>query len=140
MIVARLKEYDNMFEDVKDAIEFMNHTRFTREVGVWDIDDKAAYSKVRQLFDEIKKYNVGKQLDIQVLPSNPFPFRGIKGCLGVQCYSILLGTYKENHRCWSPFTRGYNESVLDTSEESSNVKPGLKALHSMSLLHNYCMR
>lgn len=140
MVVAKLKEYDNIFENVTDAIEFMHGTRFTREVGVWDIDDKVAYSKVRQLFDEIKKYNVGKQLDIQVLPSNPFAFRGIKGCLGVQCYSIILGTYKENHRCWSPFTRGYNESVLDTSEESSNVKPGLKAMYSMSLVYNHHRR
>lgn len=134
MVVAKLKEYDNMFEDVADAIEFMHRTRFTREVGVYDISDKTAYSKVSQLFDEIKKQNVGKQLDVQVLPSNPFAFRGIKGCLGVQCYSILLGTYKENHECWSPFTRGYNEFVLDTSEGSPNVRPGLKALHSMSLL------
>lgn len=135
MIVARLKEYDNMFEDVEDAIKFMHSTGFSREVGVWDIDDKVAYSKVRQLFNEIKKYNVGKQLDIQVLPSNPFAFRGIKGCLGVQCYSILLGTYKENHKCWSPFTRGYNESVLDTSDESSDVRPGMKALNSMYTLY-----
>ena len=135
MVVAKLKEYDNMFENVADAIEFMHRTRFTREVGVYDIDDKSAYSKVRQLFDEIKKYNIGKQLDIQVLPSNPFPFRGIKGCLGVQCYSILLGTYKENHECWSPFTEGYNESVLYTSDEEENVRPGMKALNSIYTLY-----
>lgn len=140
MIVARLKEYDNMFGDVKDAIEFMHSTGFSREVGMWDIDDKVAYSKIRQLYDVIKEYNQGKQLDVQVLPSNPFAFRGIKGCLGVQCYSISLGTYKENHECWSPFTRGYNESVLDTSDESSDVRPGLKAMHSMSLFYNHYKR
>ena len=140
MVVVNLKDYDNIFENVADAIKFMYFTKFSREVGVYDIDDKIAYFKVKQLFNEIKKYNIQKQLEDQVLPSNLFPFRGIKGCLGVQCYSILLGTYKENHECWSPFTRGYNESVLDTSDESSDVRPGLKALHSMSLLHNYCTR
>ena len=114
MIVAKLKEYDNMFENVKDAIKFMHSTGFSREVGMYDIDDKIAYSKITQLYDVIKEYNQGKQLDVQVLPSNPFAFRGIKGCLGVQCYSISLGTYKENHKCWSPFTGGYNESVLYT--------------------------
>lgn len=135
MIVAKLKEYDNIFENVTDAIEFMHRTRFTREVGVYDIDDKIACSKIRQLYDVIKEYNQGKQLDIQVLPSNPFPFRGIKGCLGVQCYSILLGTYKENHECWSPFTGGYNESVLYINNEEANVRPGMKALNSVYTLY-----
>ena len=141
MIVARLKEYDNMFEDVKDAIKIMHSTGFSAEVGMYDIDDKIAYSKITQLYDVIKEYNQGKQLDVQVLPSNPFAFRGIKGCLGVQCYSISLGTYKETHQFWSPFTRGYNESVLDTSDESSDVRPGLKVMHSMLLVYDlYKMR
>ena len=135
MIVAKLKEYDNMFENVKDAIKFMHSTGFSREVGMYDIDDKIAYSKITQLYDVIKEYNQGKQLDVQVLPSNPFAFRGIKGCLGVQCYSISLGTYKENHECWSPFTRGYNESVLYTSNEEANVRPGMKALNSIYTLY-----
>ena len=39
------------------------------------------------------------------------------GCLGVQCYSISLGTFSRNNRCIALFTTGWNESILDKKEK-----------------------
>lgn len=123
---------DGTFNNPDDAIKYAIETNFEDEVSVYDIKSDKAYEKTRKIYKAIKEYNKGKPLDDQILPSNPFGFRGILGCLGVHVYSINLGTYKRNHDCIALFT-GYNKSVLDTSTEIADVSPGLKALASIAM-------
>lgn len=80
--------------------------------------------KTKIIYAAIKEYNKGKGLNEQILPSYPLAYRGIIGCLGVQCYSISLGTYERNRECMTLFTAGWNDNVLDTSVEKSNVGLG----------------
>lgn len=127
------EDENGMFKEPEEAIKYMHTTNFEKEVSIYDISSKDAYKKALQIYNAIKAYNKGKKLDDQILPSNPFGFRGILGCLGVQVYSITLGTYKRNRECIALFT-GYNKSVLDDSTEKPNITPGIKAIASLAML------
>lgn len=133
MIVQKIYE-DEVFKTPEDAVKYMIEQNFEGEVSVYDINTKKALDKTNVIYEAIKEYNKNKPIDEQILPGNPFGFRGILGCLGVQVYTITLGTYKRNHECLALFS-GYNESVLDTSTEKAEIMPSLKALSSLSLLY-----
>lgn len=127
------EEEEGIFEQLDDAIKYMKESNFEKEVSVYAIDSNKAYKKALEIFKVIKEYNKGKPLDDQILPSNPFGYRGILGCLGVQVYSITLGKYKDNRECIALFT-GYNDRVLDTSVEKAHIVPGVKAMSSLALM------
>ena len=134
MIIVKITEgEDGVFKNVQDAIKYIQETNFKNEVSVYDIDSGKALRKVREIYKVIKEYNKGKLLDDQILPSEPFACRGIVGCLGVQVYSISLGTYKENREHIALFT-GWNTSVLDTAKDLPDVRPGFKALASLAMI------
>lgn len=138
MITMKIYEgKEGTFKNPEDAIKYATETNFEKEVSVYDINSYKAYEKTKKIYEAIKEYNKGKKLDDQILPGNPFGFRGILGCLGVQVYTVTLGTYKENHECIALF-RGFNDCVLDTSAEKSNIRPGLKAMSSLALLGSMC--
>ena len=119
MITIKIYEgQEGVYKNPDDVIRYMKETNFEGEVSVYDIDSNKAYEKTYKIYKAIREYNIGKPLDDQILPTNPFKCRGILGCLGVTVYSIDLGTYKDNHECIALFT-GYNSSVLDTSNEKS---------------------
>ena len=124
---------EGVFKNPSDAIKFMEETNYVSEISVYDVDSDKAYKETNEIYKAIKDYNKGKLLDDQILPSNPFGFRGILGCLGVQVYSISLGTYKENREVVPLFT-GWNTNVLDKSMGSAEVRPGLKALSSLAMM------
>lgn len=126
-------EEEGMFDILDNAIKYMKESNFEKEISVYDIDSNKAYKKALEIFKVIKEYNKGKPLEDQILPSNPFGFRGILGCLGVQVYSITLGKYKNNCECIALFT-GYNDRVLDTSVEKAHIVPGVKAMSSLALI------
>lgn len=131
-----MKIYDSddwCFNDIDKAIEFMYKTNFKRDVAIYDINDDKAYEKILKLYEEIKKYNKGKPLDDQILPTTPYKCRAIKGCLGVVTYDISLGTYKDNHDKIALFCN-WKESVLDNGKEYIDIRPSLKALSSLSML------
>lgn len=140
MIIMKIFEgKDGVFKNPEDAITYMKASGFQKEVSVYDINTKKAYHKMREIYKVIKEYNLNKPLADQILPTNPFSYRGIVGCLGVQAYSICLGTYAKNHECVALFT-GYNQDVLDTSTEMAHVSPGLKAMSSLAMLSSYWKR
>lgn len=134
MLVSKIYDEDHVFKNTDDAIKYMHETNFEYEVAVYDINDDKAYEKTKKIYAVIREYNKGKELNKQILPSYPFTYRGIVGCLGVRCCSISLGTYERNRECISLFTGGWNDSVLDTSIEKSNIRPGVKAMTSMALM------
>ena len=134
MITEKIYEGKNgTFKNPEDAVRYMQKTNFKNDITVYDIDSDKAYQKTREIYEAIKEYNKGKPLNDQILPTNPFGFRGIVGCLGVQGYSIDLGIYEKNHKCVALFT-GYNSSVLDTSTEKANIRPSMKALTSLAMI------
>lgn len=124
---------EGMFDKLDDAIKYMKESNFEKEVSIYAVDSNKAYKKALEIFKVIKEYNKGKPLEDQILPSYPFGFRGILGCLGVQVYSITLGKYKNNCECIALFT-GYNDRVLDTSVEKACIVPGVKAMSSLALI------
>lgn len=126
---------DHIYKDVSDAIKFMEDTNFEQEVSVYDLNDKKARIKAESLYDVIRNYNKGRKLKDQILPTSPFAYRGIKGCLGVQCYSISLGTYEHNHDLLPMFSH-YVVSVLDIQDEKPDIYPSMKALSSLSMMVN----
>jgi len=130
------EKQEGIFKNPEDAINFMIDTDFKRDVSVYDINSDKAYKKTEAIYEAIKRYNKGRSLDNQILPTWPFGYRGILGCLGVQVYEIGLGTYKQNHESIALFT-GFKESVLDTSMEKANIGPGLKALSSLAMLGGF---
>lgn len=132
-----LKIYDDeehVFKNTDNVIKYMIETNFEQSILLYDISSKEAYEKTKEIYKFIKEYNNGKPLDDQILPTEPYGYRGILGCLGVQVYEIGLGTYKRNHECIVMFG-SYNENVLDTSRETANIRPGLKALMSLAMIH-----
>ena len=133
MMTIKIYPEDNVFKNIDDAIKYMESTNYERDVSVYDINTIRAYHKVQEIYTFIKEYNKGKLLDDQILPTNPHAFRGIVGCLGVQVYSIGLGTYKRNHECIALFS-GWYDDVLDTSIENACIRPSLKALSSLATI------
>lgn len=134
MIVMKIFEGKyGTFRNTDDAINYMNETNFKNEISLYDINPHKAYEKTNKIYNVIKEYNKGKPIDDQILPSNPYAFREILGCLGVQVYSITLGTYEENHECIALFS-GYNESVLDKTMGTVKIAPSFKALYSLGLM------
>lgn len=130
---------DGTFKNPDDAIKYAVDTNFENEVSVYDVNPDRAYEKTCKIYKAIKEYNKSKPLDDQILPSNPFGFRGILGCLGVQVYTVGLGTYKVNRECIALFT-GYNQSVLDTSIEKVNIGPGSNAMTSLTMIGSTYIR
>lgn len=126
-------EYEHIFNSASDAIRFMQDTEFQQNVSIYHIDDHKAREIVDELYAVVKAYNKGKPLKDQILPTTPYGYRGILGCLGVQCYEIGLGTYERNRECIVMFGR-YVPDVLDTSSETPCIRPGLKALYSLGMM------
>ena len=123
---------DGVFENLDDAIQYMREANFENEVSVYDIDSNKAYEKTQKIYDVIKEYNKGKPLNIQILPTNPSSFRGILGCLGVQVYSIGLGTFSETNQLlssqeWTQCHKWYIIGYL-TADEICALKK-LRKLH-----------
>ena len=103
--------HNHTYYHVEDAIEDIKLSNFQREITLYDSVDKKLYEKVKEIYHFIKEYNQDKPLKNQLLPTNPFYFRGILGCLGVQCCSIDVGNYEENINKIALFT-GWNTTVL----------------------------
>ncbi len=134
MLVSKITKEYPAFNNADDAIKYIHDTNFDGEVIVYDINTDRAYEKVRKIYDAIKEYNKGKELNNQILPTEPFGYRGIIGCLGVQCYSIALGTYERNKNKLALFYGGYYDIVLDISKEKPSIYPSVKALSSLALI------
>lgn len=123
MLVSKITKEYPAFNNADDAIKYIHDKNFNAEVIVYDINKDRAYEKVRKIYNFIKEYNKGKELNNQILHTNPFEYRGIIGCLGVQCYSISLGTYAQNKNDLALFYGGYYDIVLDISKEEPSIYP-----------------
>ena len=123
---------DGAYQDYLAAFEYCKTKDFYCEVILYNIKESVLRDELDKFFSEIKNFNKGRELDEQILPTNPFFTYGLNGCLGVHTASIDLGFYKNNKDCIALFT-GWNSRVLHTDTEPQII-PGLKALSSLAML------
>lgn len=126
MMISRPYE-DNFFEDAKSAMHYISEEirKYISKqeyasmhicVNLYGLNDDKLDEEVDNLYHLIKIWNIWSlKLTNQLLPTYPYSFRHIIGCLGVQAYEISIETYEERKGKVS-FT-GYNKSVLNLKEE-----------------------
>lgn len=98
------------FKTAEDAFEYMINGN--RTVELYSQNPKALVSEIKKFYQKIKTYNgTVEDEELQVLPTYPYRYRGIVGCLGVECAEITCGTFKENADKIALFT-DWNYTVL----------------------------
>lgn len=121
---------DNFFEDAKSAMHYISEEicKYISKkeyasmhicVNLYGLNDDKLDEEIDNLYHLLKIWNIwGLKLINQLLPTNPFPFRHIIGCLGVQAYEISIETY--GARKGKVSITGYNKNVLNLKEELQN--------------------
>ena len=117
-------EKDESFKTADEAIDFvLKHDR----VVMYDMHEERLIKEINKLYSMIKNYNEKIDgLDDQYMATNPYFYRGIDGCLGVQCCEIDIGLYKDHHDHIA--LGGWNNSVLHGDYD---VRPGMKAITTL---------
>ena len=87
----------------------------------------AVYAKIKEENAEISDVNQ------QTLPTEPYYWTDIDGCLSVRCCEIDVGTYAENKGHIAIF-RGWNYDVLHA--DSIKTAPDARAFVTMAALGN----
>lgn len=85
-------------------------------------NEKELHIEIKKLYQKIKEYNKNVDfVDEQLLPTNPYFWDDIDGCLGVKCAEIDIDTV-ENCNGKIALFAGWNKSVLfkDKAAEGSN--------------------
>lgn len=101
-------------------------------VTLYDYSEKKLNEMLKELYKRIKEYN-SKIDDVnnQILPSYPYRWHGIDGCLGVYCAEVTGGTFEHNAEVLSLFT-GWNYTVL--TDTTARKPLNSKALTSLAIL------
>ena len=105
-------EEENFFENATDCIAYMKSRNFQCNVTLYAIKRKDLTPMIHEVYQCIKAHNKTVPLMYQILPTNPFYYNGIKGCLGVECVEIDMNTYCYNRDLLALFT-GWDKSVLN---------------------------
>lgn len=87
----------------------------------------AVYAKIREENTKISDVNQ------QTLPTKPYYWTDIDGCLSVRCCEIDVGTYTDNKGHIALF-RGWNYDVLHA--ESIQTAPDARAIAAIAMLGN----
>ena len=132
-MVLKIYETDNAFNNISDAIKYTEETELKYDVILYSINSKKLSNMVHSFYDYLSKYNSDKPLNEQILPSYPSYYRGIKGCLGVECADIMVGTYEKRHDCIPLFSEWYT-NVLHAEKEEIDMRPSKKATNSLFTL------
>ena len=95
-------------------------------------NQKALGKMVDAVYAHIKTENT-KIVDVnqQMLPTHPYYWTDIDGCLSVRCCEIDVGTYAENRGHIALF-RGWNYDVL--SAETVDTAPSSRAIATLAAL------
>lgn len=94
-------------------------------------NEKELHSEIEKLYQKIKEYNRNvDSVEKQLLPTNPYFWDDIDGCLGVRCAEINIDTVENCDGKLALFT-GWNKSVLFKDTE---LHVSSKAMASLALL------
>ena len=94
-------------------------------------NEKELHGEIKKLYEKIKEYNRNvDSVEKQLLPTHPYFWDDIDGCLGVRCAEIDIDTVKNCNGKLALFT-GWNKSVLFKDTE---LHVSSKAIASLALL------
>ena len=121
------------FQKAEDAFEHLKDTiNGYSNVELYATSSSTLEKEIKKLYELIKQYNSTiEDPEMQCLPSNPYYYHEIKGCLGVDCVEITGGTYEKNADKISLFT-GWNYNVLQ--DPSMRKTPCTRAMASLALM------
>ena len=97
-------------------------------------NEKELHNEIEKLYQKIKEYNRNvDSVEEQLLPTNPYFWDDIDGCLGVRCAEIDIDTVENCDGKLALFT-GWNKSVLFKDIE---LHVSSKAMASLALLGSF---
>lgn len=117
--------------DAQDAIRILYETDH-RSVILYSSQISKLQKMCDEIYAEITKRNKEiSNVEDQMLPTYPYLWDDIDGCLAVKCAEINMDTFARNAECLHVFTRP-NYSVL--TKPSARKPLSIKALTTLSLL------
>ena len=118
--------------NMAEAIEILYERNPYHHVILYASTDKKLSELIRGVNAEIKKRNTEiEDINKQMLPTYPYHWDDIDGCLHVKCAEISMDEFEHNAGCIALFT-GYNYSVLTNPDERR--APSQKAMTSLAML------
>jgi hypothetical protein len=97
-------------------------------------NEKELHNEIKKLYQKIKEYNRNvDSVEKQLIPTNPYFWDDIDGCLGVRCAEIDIGTV-ENCDGKIALFAGWNKSVLFKDTE---LRVSSKAMASLALFGSF---
>ena len=122
---------DRIAKTAEDAVRMVLEEN-QQTVFFAEYSSKTLAKKINDFFAAIKKHNEAiDDINQQLLPTNPYHWDAIDGCLPVKCAEISVNTYANNAGNLALFS-GWNYSVL--SEPSAREPISMKALSSLAML------
>lgn len=121
---------DVAFKNADKAIEKLYSG--TRSIVLYHSNIRKLEQEIEKLYDEIKSRNSKiDDIEQQMLPTNPYYWADIDGCLAVTCAEIGMNTFKVNAESMALFT-GYNYSVITDPDARKPLSS--KAMASMAMI------
>ena len=101
-------------------------------IVLYNSNEKTLSSEIKKFYEEIKNRNTAiEDINQQTLPTNPYYWDDIDGCLAVKCAEINGGTFERNAGGLAMFS-GWNYSVL--TDPTARKGLSTKALTSLAML------
>lgn len=122
------------FKDSDTAVSYLFHNGELKKTSIilYSSNSTKLSREIEELYSAIQKYN--SEVDNpneQILPTNPYFWDDIDGCLYVRCAEIGIDTVSNNAGTVALFT-GYNTRVI--AKEFDRVPVNAKAMISLALL------
>lgn len=122
---------ESITRTAEEAIEKLYNSKY-HVAFIIGSDKSKLSSEIDKVYEEIKQRNKQvEDLDNQMLPTLPYFWDDIDGCLAVHCAEIHMNDYEEASKCIALFT-GHNYDVL--TDPSAVGTPGIKAMASLAMI------
>lgn len=122
---------DRAAKTADEAIKLM-FEQGHKTVFLYNSCGKTLSTEISKFYAEIRRRNsIIEDINQQILPTNPYYWNDIDGCLAVQCAEISGGTFEENADKLAMFS-GWNHQVL--SDVTARKAPSTKAMTSLAML------
>lgn len=126
---------NHAFQNADEAINYLydENTKY-RTVILYasKSNDKKLKQEIKKVYDEIKRRNAEiSDVNQQMLPTSPYYWDDIDGCLAVTCVEISMDTFEKSAGCLFLFT----SPRYDCLTKSDERKPlSSKAMTSLAIL------
>lgn len=129
--LAYAKHNGILAKTAEEAYKIITNSKYHTVILYNSVEHKLDI-ELNKLFNMIKSDNT-KVSDInqQWLPTNPYYWDDIDGCLGVKCAEVSMNTYEKNGGGIAMFT-GWNYSVLNKIDAKKRLDS--KTLTTLAML------